>query len=249
MGKSVCQLKEEVFAHLGGGPVKTGEVAVTVELSDAQFEAAVSYTKRWFSAKKGFVVFRPVNFDPNTVEYTMRDDVVQVLDVVFQVPQDVAAFFSLGFFDIIPYGPQNIGQIGAGLTQYSGFEQLLEFNEKRKRIFSVEPQWQYNPQTRILYIASRSGGISGLMLVQAKLNDFDVSNLGGRDEELFFRYLLARCQIIVGRVRSKYDSYPTAGGTTSLDGKELIEEAKAEMEILDKEIYASQGPDMPITGG
>jgi len=31
----------------------------------------------------------------------MDEDVVQVLDVIFQVPSDVAAFFSLGFFDVI----------------------------------------------------------------------------------------------------------------------------------------------------
>jgi len=247
MGKSINALKEEVVLTLGGSISDSGAI-VQVELTDEQYDVAVDQTKRWFSAKKGYTIFRPITYDANTTVYPQDDDVVNVLDVIFQIPDDVAAFFSLGFFDVIPYGPQNVGQIGAGLTNYSGFAQLLEFNEKRKRVFSVEPDWFYEQQTRILHITRRAGGVSGTILVQAKLNTFDVQDLGGRDEELFARYLHAKCHTIVGRIRSKYDSMPAAGGTITLDGKTLLEEAKAEIELLEKEIYASQGPDGFIAG-
>lgn len=247
MGKSAKQLKDEVIATLGGGPAAGGAV-VQVELTDNQYNMVIDQAMRWFTQRKGFVIFRPIQVNETTPQYVMANDVVNILDVIFQVPSDVAAFFSLGFFDLIPYGPQNIGSIGSGLSNYSGFAQLLEFNQKRKRIFSVDPDWYYEPQTKVLHITARAGTTVGIMLVQCKVSTFEPEQLTGWDEDLFARWVHAKCKQIVGRIRSKYDSMPAAGGNVSLDGKDLIAEAKEEFEQLDKEIFASQGPDTPIAG-
>ena len=176
----------------------------------------------------------------------MAADVANVLDVVFQVPSDVAAFFTLGFFDIIPYGPNSLLSVGSGLSNYSGFAQLLEYTENRKRIFSVDPDWSYDQQTKILHISERSGSPSNVMLVYCKLSDFDPVKLSEKDDYLFARYLKALFKRAVGRVRSKYDTMPAASGPVTMDGKDLLVEAKEEMEKLDVEIFWSQGPDMPI---
>jgi hypothetical protein len=244
MGTPTSVLKQEVFDELGGG---TGGF-VTVELSDEAFTSAIRMGKRWFNSKKGFVIFRPIPIVDGVLEYKMKPDTQQVLDVVFQVPSDVAAFFTLGFFDIIPYGPNTLLSMGSGLTNYSGFAQLLEFTENRKRIFSVEPEWYYEQQTQILHITARGGTPAGIMLVQMKTMTFDPQNLNDKDDELFVRWVKAKCKEIVGRVRSKYDSLPGAGGPVALDGQRLIEESKEEFERLNVEIFASQGPDTPIVG-
>jgi hypothetical protein len=244
MGTSVSALKQEVFAELGGG---TGGF-VTVELTDEAFNNAVKMAKRWFNSKKGYSVFRPVPIVDGQLEYKMTVDVQQVLDVVFQIPSDVAAFFTLGFFDIIPYGPNTLLSVGSGLTNYSGFAQLLEFTEKRKRVFSVEPEWYYEQQTQILHITARGGTPSGVMLVQLKTSNFDPANLNDKDDDMFVRWVKAKCKEIVGRVRSKYDTLPGAGGPVAMDGQRLIDESKEEFEKLNQEIFWSQGPDMTVIG-
>lgn len=246
MGTSLKRLKTQIVAELGGGPV--GSASVEVELNDEQFNVAVQLAKQWFTAKKGFVCWRPINVTPGVSEYKLNEDVANVLDVAFQVPSDVAAFFSLGFFDIIPYGPQQIGAIGSGIANYSGMAQLLQFTEQRKRIFSVEPDWSFEPQTRKLYLTFRSGGTGSLALMKVKLADFDPEKLSDKDDYIFTRWVRSKCKEIVGRVRSKYDSLPGAGGPVSLDGKELLAEAKEELEKLEAEIFASQGPDGFMVG-
>lgn len=243
MGTVTSTIFTEFQLEMGGG-----DGLVTVELTQKQFDTCVTMARRWFTAKKGYIIYRPVGVINGQLEYVMSKDVAQVLDVVFQVPSDVAAFFTLGFFDIIPYGPNSLLNTGSGVNSYSGFAQLLEFTEKRKRIFSVEPEWAYDQQTNILHITARGGTPAGLMLVQLKTTKFDPSTFNDKDDDLFCRYVKAKCKEIVGRQRSKYDTLPGAGGPVAMDGKDLINEAAEEFKQLDVEIYASQGPDMPVVG-
>jgi hypothetical protein len=254
MGTSITRLQSQVFAEMGGtfpgtpNPPPAGSSLVNVELTQEQFNAAIYLGKQWFTARKGFVIFRRVNIICGQNDYYMAEDVQQVLDVVFEVPTDVAAFFSLGFFDLIPYGPQGVGSIGAGLTNYSSFAQLIQFNEQRKRVFSVEPEWWYEQQTKVLHITNRTGALIDFMAVQCTVNDFDPAHLSDKDDWIFGRWVRAKCKEIIGRIRSKYDTLPAAGGPIALDGKDLLAEAKAEYEILDKEIFWSQGPDSVLIG-
>jgi len=238
-----------IITELGGDPdALPTDATVDVEITAGQFKTAFTRTMMWFTAKKGFVVLRPVPISDNQTEYKMKDDVANVLDVMFEVPSDVAAFFSLGFFDLIPYGPQSIGNLGSSLANYSGFAQLLNFNQNRKDVFSVTPDWSYQQQTKILNVLIRPGAATNFIIAQVKLNTFDVASLDDKDQDIFYRYFLARSKITLGRIRSKYDSLPAAGGTVTLDGHTLIEEANAEIVELNKEIFASQGPDLPVVG-
>lgn len=247
MGTSASRIKEEFFSDLGAGDCGG---FVTVELTDEQFTNALKAAKRWFTAKKGFQILRPIATVGGQTEYRMKEDVAQVMDVIFEVPSDVSAFFTLGFFDIIPWGPNTLMSFNSGLGNYSGFVQLLQFNESRKKVFSVDPDWYYDQQNKILRVTQRQNTLSpgGIMLVQCKISDFDPSHLSDKDDYIFVRYVKAKCKEIVGRIRSKYDSLPAAGGPVSLDGQRLLEEAKEEMEKLEIEIFASAGPDMPVVG-
>lgn len=254
MGTSIGKLQAQVFAEMGGTspststPPPAGSSLVNVELTQEQFNVAVALGKQWFTARKGFVIFRPINVLTGVNDYQMLPDVQQVLDVIFEVPTDVAAFFSLGFFDLIPYGPQGVGSIGSGLTNYSSFAQLIQFNEQRKRVFSVQPEFWFDEQLQILHITNRQGALTRMMLVECKVNDFDPAKLQDKDDWIFGRWVRAKCKEIIGRIRSKYDSLPGAGGPIALDGKDLLAEAKTEYEQLDKEIFWSQGPDIPLIG-
>ena len=249
MAVDLASLKTEIRARLGGGvKAPPGSAIVQVELTDEQFDYAVKATRRWFNSKKGVTAFRPLTILDGVPTYQLDKDVVNVVDVYFAVPSDVAAFFTLGFFDVIPFGAQPTGGPVSSLSNYSSFAQILDFNEKRKRIFSVEPEWYYDEQTQTLSVAVRKGSNTGTALIHVRTEMKDPKVLKGKDELLFADYLMAECKEIVGRIRSKYDSMPAAGGNVTLDGKDLIAESKEEKERLNTEIFASQGPDMPIAG-
>jgi len=247
MALSRSQIREMIIQDLGGGDVDAQSV-VDVELNDQNFNNIIRRAQMWFNHRKGFIVYRPIAVVEGQTEYKMKNDVDNVLDVHFSLPSDVAAFFSLGFFDLIPYGPQNIGGIGGGVSSYSGFAQLLQFSENRKRVFSVEPDWFYEQQSKILYVNLRSGSFSKLALAKLKLSEFDISKLPAKDEDIFYRWCLAHAKEIIGRIRSKYDSLPAASGQVTLDGATLLAEGKEEKAQLDKEVWASQGPDGLLVG-
>lgn len=250
MGLTKDEMHSMIFAELGGTLCEKDaglhDALVGIELSKEQYNVAFKRTRMWFSSKKGYVIYRPITLLPTVFEYKMKEDVENVLDVIFQVPDDVAAFFSLGFFDLIPYGPQSIGNITANTSSYSGFTQLLQYNTERKRVFSVEPDWFYNEQTRVLNCIFRENGVNSMAILKVKTNSYEPEMLRGKDEDLFYRYLLAQCKEIVGRVRSKYDSLPSANGQVTLDGKTLLDEAKIEKVQCEVELFASQGADLPL---
>ena len=81
------------------------------------------------------------------------------------------------------------------------------------------------------------------MLVFFAKENFDVTEItDARDVDLIYRYVEATAKKIVGRVRSKYKSYPAAGGTIDTDGPDLLEEARVDFEKLEEEIAGSQYP-------
>lgn len=224
-----------------------GEPTVKVELDDTQIVNAINETKRWFLGKKGIIVPKIVPIVVDQPEYLMTSEVDNVVDVLFNTSPDLIAFFSIGFFDILPFGFPFAFPSTPSTLQYSGYVQLLQFNDVRKRIFSIEPGFTYNQQTRILNI-SPSPIMSGNMILMIKTNQVDVSQFIARDEQLFWEYSLAQSMLRLGRIRRKYAEYPTAGGSTSMDGDALITDANEMIERLNQEVFDSQGPMSFITG-
>lgn len=160
---------------------------------------------------------------------------------------DLVAFFSLGAFDIIPFGFPFAFPTTPSTLQYSGFVQLMQFNELRKRIFSAEPSFEYDQQMRTLRI-SPTPFRGGNMLIQHKTRTLAIDNLLARDEELIYEYTIAQAMLFLGRIRSKYSEYPTAGGSASMDGDTMTTEANTMIERLNQEISDSQGPMAMVVG-
>jgi hypothetical protein len=253
-----------------------GAPTIKVEVDDAVWDKIFSMAFRWFKAKKGVVKIwiQPLIDGQNC--YPLPPGGFKVVDVIMPRSNDIAAYLTLGFFDIIP--AQGLGfSSGSASTLngfYSGYVQLLQSLETRRRVFNADPDWEQVgnqliisggggtcssimvPSSSCAGCGSVSGDISGSvsgmefdcdvpvglgMLVYYKTNDFVIEDLIGRDEDLIYRFVLAQVKKILGRIRSKYKSYPAAGGMVDTDGPELIEEARLEMEILEEEISESQG--------
>lgn len=60
---------------------------------------------------------------------------------------------------------------------------------------------------------------------------------------------LSYAKEILGRIRSKYQTPPGAGGTAGLDGSQLLQEAKEEREAWKQDLLDKFGDFMPITYG
>ena len=66
--------------------------------------------------------------------------------------------------------------------------------------------------------------------------------LNERDHDLVKRFALAQAKEDLAIIRSKYDSYPGAQGTVTLNADRLFDMAQQEKEKLEEEISASGYP-------
>ena len=228
---------------------KLGGPLVCVELTQDMLDDAVEDAVRWFIAKKGTVRTVKFNAIPGQVEYDLPEDVDTVLNVWFTERElDFSTIFSpFAFVDKIPYdvfaNPR-----GGGL--YSSFTQSLQYIEMAKRIISVEPEWRQIPGTRCLQLnrLDRDDGASLTFVVEYKPNCITVEQLFERDHDLVKRWAFAEAMEVLGRIRSKIDSYPSAQGTLTLNGDRLIDQAQEKKDKLEEEIFDSGFPLGFLTG-
>lgn len=228
----ICEVKSEL-----------GSPTVKVELDDTVWEKIFTKAKRWFRAKKGVISCYVLNLVDGQTEYDMPPNSVGLIDVVLPNRTDIASLLSFGFFDVIPMNAWNIGSLTSSFNSYSSYVQILQALETRRRVFSADPDW-YEACGKI-HITVKSldcfgnGGTQALVFF--KKQDFDISELKERDEELIYRYSLNEAKYRLGRVRGKYKSYPAAGGSIDTDADDLIADYKEEKELLEEEISESQG--------
>ena len=233
-----AQLKEWILRQMGAPLIK-------VEVTKEHLCDSVENAMRWFVAKKGMVKYVVIRVQDGRTDYCLPDDVDTVLDVVFSVnPMDISLIFSPFIVqdENVPYdvfaAPQS-----AGL--YSSFVQSLQYVETAKRILGAEPDWRQENRTLHIFPLPKN---ASAVIVEYKTNTFDINQLNERDHDLVKRYALAWTKRTVGRIRSKYDGFPSAQGQAQLDGRELLEESREEMSELEEEIAASAMPMHFIAG-
>ena len=236
------EIKSQVLMELGH-PV------VDVEIDETQWCGVEKSTKRWFNARKGLIGFEIIPIYQNQREYDFPLNAESVLDVYLPFGMtDIQGLFSQGILetDLVPADVFRSNRTTGFSVSASAYLQLLNSLETKKKIFSAEPTWEIMGRKIIV-----TGGINTSyntptgrsMLVSYRQKDFNIEDLlDHRDIDLFYRYFLARSKILLGRIRSKYKSYPSAGGTIDSDGPELLEEGKAEIELIEEEISNSQFP-------
>lgn len=243
------ELIDEILSEFGA-PV------VNVELDESVWDKIINKAYRWFRAKKGFIAETLVDIQPSENEYPWPADAVEIVDVIMPRRSDISDILSLGFFDIVPAQMlatanqyPSLHTAGAIRFENSAYVQLLQSLEIRRRTFSADPGWYVmGPPIKKIYLTPRDiltsiGGsdLPAKMIVYYKKDSMDISEFIGRDEQLFFDYCKARAKIILGHIRRKYPSYPSAGGSISMDGNELISEGKEELQDLEEQISESQG--------
>lgn len=230
--------------------VELGEPIVEVELDDTVWPFIVDRSKRWFKAKKGVLGCESMPIVPGKTQYDFPDNACAIIDVILPRRSDIQSLLSLGFFDIVPLNALNIGSTTSAFNSYSAYTQILQALETRRRIFSADPDWEVVCGKLHLMGGSGlcAGEGTGYAMIIFKKENWSTEELKDRDENLFFRYMLGQAKYFLGRIRSKYKSYPAAGGPIDTDGPELLDEAKEDFLLLDEEIAESQGPMSVIIG-
>lgn len=238
------EIVEEIKTDLGHPVVK-------VEIDDAVWDVLFRKAIRWFKAKKGLIATTTIALEDGKNQYDWPAEAYAITDVILPRRSDISDILSLGFFDIVPAAYVIGGSsVPAGTRiDISAYVMLLQSLEMRRRVFSSEPDWYIleHPIKKICIAVKASNVVYSVntaplyMIVHYKKNTIDVADFLGRDEELFYRYMLAKSKIMVGTIRSKYSTYPTAGGSITMDGEQLKSEGFQEIEKLEMEIDDSQG--------
>lgn len=180
----------------------------------------------------------------------MTDDVLQVQDVLFESVRIPPLVFDRDFPFFSPFPLRAEGGIvfsyPTGL--YSGIVQQLQWIEQLKRIFSAEPEWMYDQMTKVLRLFPAFEIGQKRLMVEYVSNSMQVEELMGEALITFSRYFRAECKEILGQIRSKYDAIPVAGGSASLNGAALLDQAKEEKAALTEWAHARNYPYRWLTG-
>lgn len=232
------ELQEYILLVLGAPQVK-------VELVREDLQEAVAEAKRWYAGKKGVVRSNQLAVTSNETEYDLPGDVDTVLDVSFNARMNdfSRVIDPLGLLDAsIPYSLFPAPQAG-GL--FSTYVQALQYLEISQRVTGGEKEWFQ--EGRKLYIMPAPKE-SGTIIYQYKTNDFSVNQLNELDHDLVKRYAVAWAKIKLGRVYTKYSSWPGAQGTVGLNGSQLLQEGLDDMKSLSEELQATTYPIPFVTG-
>jgi hypothetical protein len=227
------QLVDWILRRLGAPLVK-------IELTEPHIEDAIESAKRWFAAKKGVRVIRSIAIEPGRPDYVIPDEIDTVLEVAFpETNADLTLIFS-PYLLIDQKVPYDVFASASSGGLYSSFTQSLQYVEMAKRVLSAEQDWRQEDRTLYLSPVPR---MTGNLALFGNSSVFTIEQLKERDHDLLKRYALAQAKKDLGRVRTKYtEGFAGAHGNVTLDGERLLDEAKEEVEALDKEIALSAYP-------
>lgn len=237
---------------------KLGCGVTAVELTEEQAEDSFDDAIRWWVGRKGLKKHAVQNLTPGVQEYTMPDDCDMVLEVFFPGVQldIIAAVNPYAFIDVdqLPVAYSSITGVPGG-SFYGTFVQILQHAETARRVVGSEPTWEYRKNENVLWIFPRNQR-NGAAIARYASNDLSSetcddefgSKITVRDRDIILKWALADAKETLGRIRSKYGEWPTAGGQRNLDGDTLRTEGLAEKEKLDEEVIGLSDPVPFLTG-
>lgn len=217
-----------------------GDQMVDVELDNEHYDMAISMAiervrQRSDGALEEEDIF--ITIQPNVQEYKLPEEVQEVRRLY---RRGVGAHTSGGinfdpvdgaFFNAYLMQPQKSG----GLLSWDMYNQFLETTE---RVFASQFNFVWSNSNKTLRIIRKPKATEDVM----------VTVWTAKSEESLFRdpyvkpwlrdYGLAQCKGMLGQARSKFTSGiagPT--GNVSLNGNELIQQAKEEIEKLEVQLY------------
>ena len=229
-----------------------GAPTVAVELTDDQYDDAISEAKFWFMGLIGQMKNKVLTVQPDGGAFDVADDCLSVVECYFDIQR--AGLFDqfswagvelnpLGFGMYGAYG--SYGTIGGG---YSDIVQSMQYLEQARRILSADRDWEWDYQAKKLRIYPTSGDIGTNVFVVYMVDEMDLSKVRPYEYRLIRKYALAEAMTTLGNVRSKYADGPSATGSITLNGSDLIANADMIRDTVREQILALRPPANFFTG-
>lgn len=227
--------------------VQMGHPTTCVELTDDHLEDAAMEAEIWLAAHMGQVRRTTIALVSGTETYELPSDCEFVADVA--MPQVYSGSLPLamnieGLEDFYFAQFYKFGSRQGGFN--SAVYQTLQNVDMMQRTMGADVEHVWDPHERRLTIHPCK--VTGTAIVWYVSDQLDYDRLSMQQKHLIRRYSVAQAMQILGRIRSKFDSIPTANGTTSMNGPDLIASAESELLGLDEKIKSLMPPAAFITG-
>lgn len=245
LGTPEKELRDYVWRMLGQG-------VVHVELPAGTLDTCIEHTKTWYAHRAGQMKRASIQLVAGQQEYDVAPDADTVAHVTLKTSSgDLSGFGGWGTFgrdqvgmDLVPAGTIYAGS-GAGFNSMA--TQIEQHFDTWREIVGANLHWEWEPGEKKLWVMPAPKK-SRKAFVDYVSDTVDLAAASATDEYLVREYALAQAKEALGRIRSKFDSFQTPGGSTSLDGKDLLQEAKKKKKELDEEATAFSGGGWMIVG-
>lgn len=229
-----------------------GDPIVEVELESEHIDQAIENAMEWWASIRGWCREAVFDIIEGQREYDLSGfspAVRTILNVWFP---DTGAWTNWsaypGFLDYegVPF-KQVVSPDSHG--RFSTIVQEMTYLETASRILSGGMEWDWDAENKKLVVSPgppRSG--KGVVFYEAVMSVSDLAKLLPRDKLILKRWALADAKEILGRIRGKYDSMPAAQGSVSLDGRDLISEARDEKQQLEEQLVLAEGAPGIVVG-
>jgi len=223
-------LRLYVCEELGGG-------VWNVELTPAQIDRAINDTLELYSRHMPIQAYAGVNISPNQNRYEFPNmdlgfGVVHV-DFVEPDPKPSSIFYA-SLLDVAPIRT----------VQFTDYDLFLRWRKTFMKVTSVEPEWLWDEQLRVLWIYNPISDYKATMYYYLP---HTLETVPLVHERWFKDYLLGRSKYMLGLNRSKFQgAVPGPSKDINTDGQELKSEGKEEMERYREEIFSMQADPVPL---
>lgn len=223
-----------------------GQGVIDVELKVEHLDEAVQDAIYWYQATVG----QRTSFSLDLLQGKTVYDVPSNMETLVSMDFEIETFngeydwFEAGYWQY-----RNGYQSGYGYNRSPLSEQTYHnvYWEQMRQVFDQEPEYEFDRDRRLLIISPVPK-----MTLKARVyylrNTADLSYMQIKEYRLVRKYALAVAKGILGQIRGKYNDLPSAAGSITLNGGELVSQAEREIEQLDEEMGKYRKPIPFITG-
>lgn len=216
---------------------RLGYPTIKVELNNAQLDIAIDEAvqrfSQWVPGGERLAIVAAVQDQSEYDLLEILPDYIQIKEVIYSPYQTDSMLTSFlgGVTTDFQYGDGQVSYFhGNGMySSLTDYTIMSMYNKMFQRTFGRDGQWQVMGNT--LHVAPKPGfGVNFGIIYQSMLIDTDV-----RRDEWIKEWALTEAKMALGHARKKFGSLPGPRGDISLDGDDLVNDAKEmQKELLER---------------
>jgi hypothetical protein len=215
------QWKEWIMMRLGSPVIK---VELTEEMVDSAIDSAVKIFSQWVPQTENIAFFTA---EVGCTTYDLKDlapGYLDVRDVIWSSSQSDSLL--QGYFTDFNFGNQQFFWYQSSYATMTDFTILNMYNEMYLRTIGKEPQWEVIG-TKLILSPSPTRAVPVAIIY----TEYGSDEVFRRDEWLR-AWALTECKEMLGEIRRKYSSLPGPRGDVTMNGSELMSEAREDQATL-----------------